>query len=244
MLSTNTYIDTIIKLSIESRGTNKYLNWYISIIKKSQNRNLTEYTEKHHIVPDCFYINRKRKGRAGFLEGSGEHKNNFVRLTPEEHQLAHLLLVKMFDENFKYYKSLLHSADMMSVNSSGNRINAKTYAWLKKKLSMLKSISMQGNAFRKGIPNKNKGSKNPELSKRMLGNRINVGKKYTKERTEKCAESNRRLYKCISPSGTELITKNLKQFCADNGLTYQNMNKVSNNKRPHHKGWKCILISE
>lgn len=151
MSSNNTYIELISELSVQSRGPNKYLNWYLSIIERAQNRILTEYTEKHHIVPDCFYINRKRKGRKGFLEGTGEHKNNFVNLTCEEHLIAHLLLIKMFNVNFSKYKFLLKASILMTSNK---QLNNKNYGWVKRKISTNFS-----------------GENNPNYNKRFINNK-------------------------------------------------------------------------
>lgn len=140
MLSNNTYINIITELSIQSRGQNKYLKWYLSIIKKAQNRNLINYFERHHIVPSCFFINNKRNTKNGFLTDNSENVNNYIKLTAEEHKIVHLLLIKMFSPKFLLYKSLVYSAIKMSSDAYGNRINNKTYAWLRK----LHSISMTG----------------------------------------------------------------------------------------------------
>lgn len=132
MFSTNTYIEIITQLSIQSKGPNKYLNWYLSIIKKAKTRTLNAYTENHHIVPDCFFIDNKRNTKNGFLVGHGDHKDNFAKLSAEEHQIAHLLLVKMFNGDFRLHKSLVYSAIRMSSDRHGDRINNKTYGWLRR----------------------------------------------------------------------------------------------------------------
>ncbi len=134
----NTYIQLISELSIQSRGPNKYLNWYLSIIEKSKNRILEGYTEKHHIVPDCFYVNRKRKGLKGFLKGESNHKNNFVILKPEEHLIMHLLLTKMFNTDFLSYNSIITAAHLL-YTLNDKKINNKQYSWLKNKNSIMLS---------------------------------------------------------------------------------------------------------
>ena len=62
---------------------NKYTKWYYSIIHKCADRNfqITEYTEKHHIIPKSL--------------GGKNSKCNLVRLLPREHFLVHWLLIKM-----------------------------------------------------------------------------------------------------------------------------------------------------
>jgi hypothetical protein len=49
-------------------------------------------------------------------------------------------------------------------------------------------------------------------------------------------------YEVINPIGTKFIITGLKQFCKENNLSEQNMYKVSNKLREHHKGWKCNKI--
>ena len=39
--------------------------------------------------------------------------------------------------------------------------------------------------------------------------------------------------------GKEIKIKSLTNFCKENNLQTGNMWKVANNKRNHHKGWKC-----
>lgn len=59
-----------------------YHRIYAEFIKDRQERavGLTGYVEKHHIVPRCM--------------GGGDDAANMVRLTPEDHYFAHLLLAK------------------------------------------------------------------------------------------------------------------------------------------------------
>ena len=52
-----------------------YKKHYDALIVRSKIRILTGYTEKHHILPKCM--------------GGDNSKHNIVRLTPEEHYVAH-----------------------------------------------------------------------------------------------------------------------------------------------------------
>lgn len=93
-----------------------YKAHYNLLINKAQNRLMEGYVEKHYIIPKCM--------------GGSNYKNNVVRLTPEEHFVAHQLLVKMYPDNLK----LLHAANMMTVTSKSNqKRNNKMYGWLKKR---------------------------------------------------------------------------------------------------------------
>jgi len=88
------------------------------------------YLEKHHIVPYCLCETcpdrRKRKHVCGL-----EKSDNVVYLTPEEHYVAHQLLMKIYPHNLK----LIQAANVMSISRKGN----KAYGWLKRKFSKTQS---------------------------------------------------------------------------------------------------------
>ena len=91
---------------------NKYTNWYYSIIYQCTDRVLVhEYTEKHHIIPDCFYVNNRSKGKnPGWIEGNSNSKHNIVKLTAKEHFICHWLLTKMtLDISYRRMRYALQS---------------------------------------------------------------------------------------------------------------------------------------
>lgn len=88
-----------------------YAKHYNQLMELAQNRHLEGYTELHHIIPRCM--------------GGTDKTTNLVDLTPEEHYVAHQLLVKMYPEN----TSLWYAANLM-----GNR-NNKSYGWVKRGIS-------------------------------------------------------------------------------------------------------------
>ena len=61
--------------------SNKYTKWYYNIIHRANNRTLTEYSEKHHIIPKSL--------------GGSNDKENLAVLTAREHFICHWLLYKM-----------------------------------------------------------------------------------------------------------------------------------------------------
>lgn len=98
-----------------------YKKHYEILIDRAKTRILEEYTENHHIIPKCV--------------GGTDNSDNIVALTPEEHYLAHQLLVKIYPKE----KGLIYSALMMcssSKNHNGYRSN-KFYGWLKRKYSII-----------------------------------------------------------------------------------------------------------
>lgn len=95
----------------------EYKKHYDALINRAKNRLLETYTEKHHIIPVCM--------------GGSNLPDNLVQLTPEEHYVAHQLLVKMYPKNYK----LMHAANMMTLSNNNQTRNNKRYGWLKRKLS-------------------------------------------------------------------------------------------------------------
>lgn len=87
-----------------------YQNHYNKLIERAKNRNISDYTENHHIIPSCI--------------GGSDENVNLVRLTPEEHYVAHQLLIKIYPNNHK----LICAAAMMIPNRSSNKL----YGWLRR----------------------------------------------------------------------------------------------------------------
>lgn len=100
----NNFIEILTSIS----NNTKYLKYYIGIVNKAKLRSTNkkeliqefEYIELHHIVPECLFINRKRKGAKGYLEGNPDNKNNLVYLTAREHFICHMLLIKLLKNTF------------------------------------------------------------------------------------------------------------------------------------------------
>ena len=88
-----------------------YSKIYSKLIEKARGRLFEGYTERHHIIPRCL--------------GGSDDPSNLVRLTPEEHYIAHLLLVKIYPGDSK----LIYAANMMA-----NR-NNKAYGWIKREFA-------------------------------------------------------------------------------------------------------------
>ena len=91
-----------------------YKKHYDLLIERAKTRQLLGYTEKHHVVPKCI--------------GGSNKKSNIVKLTPEEHYVAHQLLVKMNPQN----ELLIYAAHKMTINSSNTNRTNKEYGWLKR----------------------------------------------------------------------------------------------------------------
>ncbi len=99
-----------------------YQKIYNSLVERARTRIINEFTETHHVVPRC-------------LGGSNE-KTNLVELTPEEHYVAHQLLVKLNPSNH----ALAKAAAMMIPNRPSN----KMYGWVRRRFAIAKSIEQSG----------------------------------------------------------------------------------------------------
>lgn len=95
---------------------------YDSLIERARTRILNDYTERHHIIPKCI--------------GGTDDNTNLVSLTPEEHYLAHQLLIKIYSGNH----ALVKAAAMMIPNRPSNKL----YGWLRRKFAEAKSIEQSG----------------------------------------------------------------------------------------------------
>lgn len=87
---------------------------YDRLMDRAKVRVITGYTERHHIIPRCL--------------GGDDSSENLVSLTPEEHYVAHQLLVKVHPTNH----GLKYAVVKMT---SGKYRNNKLYAWIRKAYS-------------------------------------------------------------------------------------------------------------
>ena len=94
-----------------------YQNHYNRLIERANTRTVEGYTEGHHVIPKCL--------------GGTDDLSNIVQLTPEEHYVAHQLLVKINPDNF----GLIKAAHMMSVHNTNVRIGNKKFGWLRRAYS-------------------------------------------------------------------------------------------------------------
>lgn len=95
-----------------------YAGHYSKLIERARNRSLDVYTEVHHVVPRCI--------------GGTDEPANLVRLTPEEHYVAHQLLVKMHPGN----RNLVLAICAMRMDGrTGGRSRNKQFGWLRRRMA-------------------------------------------------------------------------------------------------------------
>lgn len=150
-----------------------YQNHYDKLINRARNRSLSGYVEIHHVVPRCI--------------GGGDEPENLVKLTPEEHYVAHQLLVKLHPSERK----LVFAAWMMC---NGKQRSNKRYAWLKQRhrkvLSETHSGKKMSDENRKKLLEANTGRVCLEDTKRKIS-KAQIGKVLSEEHRRKLSESHR-----------------------------------------------------
>mgnify|MGYP003583119613 CR=1 FL=1 len=99
-----------------------YKTIYDRLMVRGKTRLIEGYSELHHIVPKC-------------IDGTDD-PSNLVRLTPEEHLIAHLLLVKIYPTKHK----LVYAANMMKSRVANN----KEYGWVKRKFAEVERLMKTG----------------------------------------------------------------------------------------------------
>lgn len=94
-----------------------YTSHYSKLTSRAIGRIVEGYTENHHIIPKCM--------------GGSDTGSNLVSLTPEEHFLAHQLLIKIYPNEPK----LVYAVNMMTVSPNGERVGNKFFGWLRRRFS-------------------------------------------------------------------------------------------------------------
>lgn len=122
-----------------------YETVYQNLITKAQNRTITGYTERHHIIPKSI--------------GGSNKKDNLVKLTAREHYVAHRLLVKMFEKlaDKQAYKKMVYAMWFLSKTLTDQRkVTSRAYETARK-------------AFGESNPNKDEDRKAKFREKHAAG---------------------------------------------------------------------------
>jgi len=166
-----------------------YLNIYNQLVFRSISRQLTEYSEKHHIIPKC-------------MNGTNK-SNNIVKLTAREHFLAHLLLVRIYPENIKLKFALKSMCTLQNKYHNGQRITNRLFGEFRELSKSLHTGMKRSEETKRRISESNMGkhSHSPETRKKLSENHKgqipwHKGKKMTDELKQKLSNS----HKGIRPS--------------------------------------------
>ena len=174
-----------------------YQRVYNNIIQKYKDLNLSKkdnlYVETHHIIPRCI--------------GGTNEKDNLVNLTAKAHFICHLLLPKIYKNDFNKYTRLFQALFMMSVmkNSKQDRhiITSRQYEIIRLKYSEFRKNTPQSQEANEKRRQKLLGRKvwNAGLTKetspilKLIGEKVskaNKGRKFSKETLEKLKKAARK----------------------------------------------------
>jgi len=154
-----------------------YRKHYDLLIERSKSRDLSGYTERHHIVPKCM--------------GGTNSRSNIAILTPKEHFLAHQLLMKMYPEN----RDLVLAVKIMTVSSDTVIRNNKMFGWLRKRFSEAMKQRVVTEATKNKISIANIGNKNAQGLKHSdeSKNKISIAgmRPCSEEKKKKIGDANR-----------------------------------------------------
>jgi hypothetical protein len=181
-----------------------YFKHYNLLIERAKSRNLDGYKERHHIVPRC-------------MNGTDD-KSNIVELTPEEHYVAHQLLVKMYPD----VDGLVYAVNKMAVSSKYVKRNNKRYGWLRRRYQH--------------ICKKRVGKKNPSYGRRWYynPNTMENGKFLEKDIPTgwikgRASKTKKRYCKTCSVYIDTVDVRNRKEiYCINHRYDYVKKNKTKN----------------
>lgn len=152
-----------------------YKRHYNLLIDRAKDRLIEGYTERHHVIPKCV--------------GGTNEKDNLVKLTAEEHYVAHQLLCKMYPG----IRGLAFALIAMTGNPHGSRRN-KAYGWIKRRNAVANSAESKRRwrdpEYRKThSAAMKKVFANPEFGEKI--SRANTGRKMSDAARANIAEAGR-----------------------------------------------------
>jgi hypothetical protein len=126
----------------------KYKKWYINLVKKTLDR--VNFEKPNHKKQACFnflHIERHHICPIAIFPEYSKEKQNLAYITPKEHFVAHLLLLKMCRIDNKWVIPMAHALTMMKrCNKDQKRIfNSNEYSFIRFAASLA----------RKGVPRSN-----------------------------------------------------------------------------------------
>ena len=125
--------------------------------KEGREKYKGKYYERHHIVPDFMFVNRKRTGPKGHLVGNPNSIDNMVLLTFQEHLMCHYYLYEIL-KNSRYEYSAGSAMQFFFTKATGGHQRQLNLSELDKKMlddmAFLREIGIQciSNARRGKMP--------------------------------------------------------------------------------------------
>jgi len=194
-----------------------YHSHYNRLIGRAKTRLIEGYTELHHILPKCM--------------GGLDNPDNLVRLTAEEHFVAHQLLIQMYPGNMK----LVYAASLMTTDRLGNRVNNKLYGWIRRQMSESRKgwnpsdetrARMSAWQIGKKLPNEHKQKISAAMTGRVFSEEhkqnlslLHKGRTISEEHKQKLSASQKgkkQIKICCKYCGTVGGTSNMKRWHFEN----------------------------
>jgi hypothetical protein len=209
-----------------------YQKIYEQIIMRAKSRILNEYSETHHITPKCL--------------GGNNDKSNLVNLTPEEHFIAHQLLVKMYPT----HEGLLFALRFMATKNAKHKRNNKEYGWIKRRISALRkdhtlSVGEKNGMFGKKHTQETK-QKQSEKAKERDPSFYDFARLPKADSHKKSMQKSRQVCRYIltDPAGKEHIFDRIadaSKFC---GISNSVLVKLAGNRYmfDHCRNWKISAM--
>lgn len=124
-----------------------YKKHYDLLIDRAKHRTLTDYVERHHVIPRCM--------------GGNDDSGNIVRLTPEEHYVVHQLLAKIYPG----INGLVLASIRMARQCTGRR----AYGWLRRRYAAWRKGRKESPESKAKRAASKAGYKHSEETKRRIG---------------------------------------------------------------------------
>ena len=215
------YTITVNDVDIIDKYNMNYTKIYCNLIENAKQSLNTGYIEIHHIIPKCM--------------GGTDDGDNLIKLTPEEHFLAHQLLVKMYPDNKKLIYAL--SAMCMSADSKKMIRNNKMFGWIKRKISESRTGVPRSDETKQKLRDANLGKKATEETRQKIREKAN-GRVLTEEHKQNISKG--QLGKVVSDETKENISKSL--IGRNKGKSYEEIygaemaEKLKKNRSDSQKG--------
>jgi Salmonella phage homing endonuclease len=166
-----------------------YATHYERLVDRARTRPVVGYVERHHVVPKCL--------------GGSNAPENIVRLTPEEHYVAHQLLVKMHPGNHR----LVWAAAAMTNQTQVQRRGNKLYGWLRRLFAERIGHRNRGRTLsaeqRQQIGDRQRGKPRGPFSAEHRRKISEASKRYVKTPAHRAAMSAARMGKKRGPHSAE-----------------------------------------
>lgn len=180
---------------------------YSQLIARASTRVYEGYAERHHITPKCL--------------GGNDSKANIARLTPEEHYVAHQLLLKMYPNNSK----LIYAAAMLAMGHSGRRTN-RLYGWIKRRIAADRRLPKSEDHVAKLRGQKRTVEQRAKMSVARMGKKVGPHSQQTRDKISK-AHTGRAGQPCSSNAkeASKKLNYLRKQVADQLGISYHQTTK-------------------